>query len=199
MRCRPPRLFVAADAEPPAVAFTAAGPGAGGEVLLQGNLNLGLLVLGTYESGGDGVPGRFSRRFFARRERPPAPPSCGVAGGGFAGPAPEAVDLGAMLGRWRNAEPRPTAVAGIHLEQAGDDLRLRADGIDGAFASARPAVYACLDEAGQPSLCLLARCDFGRRRSELQLRVTGGVLVSAGFHAAGDRRRPFFVREFYHR
>lgn len=186
--------------------------GAGGEVLLQGILNLGLLVLATYEIPRGGGPGYFSREFFARRAAPPAaspgpgPDATTVFGqvfGHLAKPAP--VDTAPLLGRWRNTEAAARGLVEITVEDAAGDLAVRAlgSGEDGPvdWGPARTGVFACLDEAGKASLSLLASWDFGFLETHLQLRLPAGALASAGFNVFkdGSGRPSYVTREFFYR
>lgn len=186
------------------VAFSAHRSLAGGEVLLQGTLNLGLLVLATYEIPRAGGPGYFSREFFARRTAVPAA-SAAPAGttvfGHLAKPA--SVDTAPLLGRWCNSDPAARGLVEITVEDDAGDLAVRAlgSGEEGPvdWGPARTGVFACLDEAGKASLSLLATWDFGFLETQLQLRVPAGALASAGFNVFKDGRPNYFTREFFYR
>jgi hypothetical protein len=191
------------------VAFSAHRGFADCEVLLQGILNLGLLVLATYEIPRGGGPGYFSREFFARRAAAPAassePDATTIFGrlGHLAGPAP--VDTAPLLGRWRNADLAARGLVEITIEDDAGDLAVRATGsgeegpVD--WGPARTGVFACLDEAGKASLSLLATWDFGFLETHLQLRLPAGALASAGFNVFkdGSGRPSYVTREFFYR
>ena len=186
------------------VAFSAHRDFADGEVLLQGILNLGLLVLATYEIPRRGGVGYFSREFFARRAVAPAPspePDGTTVFGHLAQPA--SVDTAPLLGRWRNADPAARGLVEITIAGGAGDLAVRALGsgkerpVD--WGAAKTGVFACLDEAGKASLSLLATWDFGFLETQLQLRLPGGTLASAGFNVFKDGRPSYFTREFFYR
>lgn len=189
------------------VAFSARRRFAGCEVLLQGTLNLGLLVLATYEIPRFGGPGYFSREFFARHAAAPSAspePSGTTVFGHLAQPAP--VDTAPLLGRWRNSDPVAQGLVEITIEHAADiagGLAVRALGSGDVrpldWGPARTGVFACLDEAGKASLSLLATWDFGFLETQLQLRLPAGVLASAGFNVFRDGRPSYFTREFFYR
>lgn len=188
------------------VAFSAHRGFADCEVLLQGILNLGLLVLATYEIPRDGGPGYFSREFFARRAVAPSACSGPVGTTVFGHLArPASVDTAPLLGRWRNSDPAARGLVEITIEDDAGDLAVRALGsgkmepLD--WGPARTGVFACLDEAGKPSLSLLATWDFGFLETQLQLRVPAGALASAGFNVFkdGSGRPNYVMREFFYR
>jgi hypothetical protein len=181
------------------VGFSARHGGADGEVLLQGILNLGLLVLATYEIPRGGGAGYFSREFFARRAAPPGPDGTPV----FGPLATPAVDTAPLLGRWRNAEAAARGLVEITVEDDAGDLAVRALGSGDVgpvdWGPARTGVFACLDEAGKASLSLLASWDFGFLETHLQLRLPAGALASAGFNVFKDGRPSYVTREFFYR
>lgn len=186
------------------VAFSARRSFADGEVLLQGILNLGLLVLATYEIPRGGGVGYFSREFFARRAVAPAA-SSEPAGTTVFGRLvkPVSVDTAPLLGRWRNADPAARGLVEITIEDDAGDLAVRAlgsgEGGPVDWGPARTGVFACLDEAGKASLSLLATWDFGFLETHLQLRLPAGTLASAGFNVFKDGRPSYFTREFFYR
>lgn len=176
------------------------------EILLQGTLNLGLLVLATYETPRGGGPGYFSREFFARRAAVPSAstePAGTTVFGHLAKPA--SVDTAPLLGRWRNADAAALGLVEITVEDGASDLSVRALGSGEAgpvdWGPARAGVFACLDEAGKASLSLLATWDFGFLETHLQLRLPAGALASAGYNVFkdGSGRPSYFTREFFYR
>lgn len=199
------RLYAGIATDAP-VAFTARRRFGAHEGLLHGNLNLGLLVLGTYKTFGDGrSPGYFAREFLVRRSAPDAA-SPGTPGELFAGVAqPAAVAIEPMLGRWRNADASSRGIAEIAIGErpAGLGVRVFGAGTGGPvdWGPAAAGVYASSDEAGNPTLSLLVRYELGFMTSELQLRVPGGTLALANFNAFHDSsgRRDYFTREFFYR
>lgn len=188
------------------VAFSAHRGFAECEVLLQGILNLGLLVLATYELPRCGGPGYFSREFFARRAAAPSAssePAGTMVFGNLAKPA--SVDTAPLLGRWCNTDPAARGLVEITVEDDGGDLAVRALGSGEVgpldWGPAQTGVFACLDEAGKASLSLLATWDFGFLETQLQLRVAAGALASAGFNVFkdGSGRPSYVTREFFYR
>jgi hypothetical protein len=189
-----------ADASP--LAFTARLPGAGqGEVLLQGNLNRGLMILATYQwiSGDSVLAGRFSREFHARRESGfVAPTSIVPPEPAAASSVSASVDLREFLGRWVNTNPggdlRTLAIepseSRLCLHVVGSDRRLPA-----RWPAGESSLFAYLDESGHETLLLLGRFELPEGRSDLQIKVVTGTAVVAGFHARDDGRS-WFTREF---
>ncbi len=185
------------------VAFSAHRGFADCEVLLQGILNLGLLVLATYEIPRGGGPGYFSREFFARRAAAPAAssePDRTTVFGHLAKPAP--VDTAPLLGRWRNSDPAARGLVEITIEDDAGDLAVRAigSGEEGPvdWGPARTGVFACLDEAGKASLSLLATWDFGFLTSHVEANLKLGVAVLCIYQSFQDAsgRHDYFFREF---
>ena len=174
-------------------------------LLLQGNLNLGLLVLATFEIPRHG-PGYFSREFFAYRGAaiPPGPAAAGTTVFGHL-EKPASVSTASMIGRWRNTDPAARGLVEITVEGGDDALAVRALGsgelepVD--WGTAKTEIFACLDEAGQASLSVLATWDFGFLETQLQLRVPGGTLAVAGFNVFrdGSGRPSYCTREFFYR
>ena len=189
-------------------AFRAEHVGKGSRILLQGNLNLGLLVLATFKIPTAGGIGFFSREFFAR-SRLAAP---GMAASGDSDAlfeqfnTPEASGGQAWLGRWHNADSQTRGLLEITLEETGHGITARALGtpVSGGdppidWGHADTQVIACLDEAGQPSLAALATWKFDNLVTELQLRISGGTMVVAGFNEFRDGRMNYATREFFFR
>ena len=178
--------------------------------LLQGNLNLGLLVLGTYKSAAAGAAaGYFSREFFHRVE-PRA--SLDTAPAGDAGlfadvDVPDRVDAGSMSGRWRNADEHSDGIEELVVELR-DDGTPTVEVLGSSPAGAQPrrwgpaevGVYAAVDEAGHQTLSLLADYVTPDLVSSLQLRLPAGTLALAGFERFPGRDHPsYFTREFFYR
>lgn len=193
-------------------ALTAACRVGGRSGLLQGSLNLGLLVLALYRRSGAGGVGYFSREFFLRVGRPEDAALDTPAAGGLFPEVGEPVEADAQPfgGRWLNTDPDSPGICRIEIDAAaGGAPRVRAWGAGepqsepGArdWGAGETSLYATVDEAGQRTACLLAAYDFGFMRSELQLRISGGALVLANFNRFADAsgRRDYFTREFYRR
>jgi hypothetical protein len=193
---------------PELTAFSAIVEDEGSQILLQGNLNLGLLVLATFKVPMSGGTGYFSREFFAR-SRPSDPR---VAPGSSAESLfeqllqPASVGEDALLGRWCSADLQTRGVSEITIAYDGSGVTARALGaplpgsdspIDWGIADV--GIFACLDEAGHPSLSALASWEFDCLETQLQLRVPAGTLAVAGFNRFSDGRMNYSTREFFYR
>ncbi len=202
-------------ADPTVLAFTARLPGAGaGPVVLQGNLNRGLMILATYFGRGPAGPlnfgrgpagragdsplaGRFSREFLARRTAEFVP---GSADSGL--PMTVAgdldLDLGEFVGHWANAsehgELRSLDIAstatGLEVGVRGSGRRLPA-----VWPSGDASLFGYHDELGRDTLLLLASFELPEGRSDLQIKVVTGTAVVACFHSRSEGRS-WFTREF---
>ena len=177
--------------------------GEGYEGLLQGNLNLGLLVLGTYKTYTDGRPGYFSREFYLRTGEAPSsvgPTAEDTLFGGV--DEPTEVDPQPLVGRWVNTEAAARGIARIEIAPAHDAplIRVWGTGPDGPveWGQTRLGVYAAVDEAGKSTLSLLAKYTLASMESQLQVRVVAGTLVLASFNSFSDGRVSYFTREFFY-
>jgi hypothetical protein len=195
-------------ASPDLTAFSAEYAGKGSRILLQGNFNLGLLVLATFKIPTGGGVGFFSREFFARsRLAAPGMVAVGDSDALFEQfRTPEASDREAWLGRWHNADFQTRGLLEITLAEAGHGITARAFGTPVrcgdtpiTWGSANAQLFACLDEAGQPSLAALASWRFEHLTTHLQLRHPGGTLAVAGFNEFRDGRMNYATREFFFR
>lgn len=177
--------------------------------LLQGNLNLGLLVLGTYKTAEAGGVGYFSREFF-QRVAPRLPLDAAQPDGGelFADvEVPKQIDAQSMAGRWHNADPNTDGIAEIVIELPDGSSptvevlgSVPADEVPRSWGPAEVGVYAAVDEAGHKTLSLLADYRTPELVSSLQLRLPAGALALAGFERFPGRRNPsYFTREFFYR
>ncbi len=208
-----PRAYRGLGPSPAACGLTAERSADHHRVRLQGNLNLGLLVLCAFRSPLDG-PGLqyFSREFFAPFPVGPGPalgPGARAGGRGeifSAVSMPEAIDPAALVGRWRNAERGARGIREIRIgARAGGDLEARVLGAGPAapidWGGERLVPFACVDEAGGRSLGGLAAYDFGFMESHLQVRVPAGTLAVASFNIFkdGSGRADYTTREFFYR
>jgi len=191
--------------DPAPLAFTAQLPGAGeGEVLLQGNINRGLMILATYQwcSGDSVLSGRFSREFHARRDSGFVPPTSIARSAGPAGASSSTrVDPREFLGRWINAGDQGD-LRSLEISASGSRLLLNVRGSDRRLPSVWPDgeawLFGYLDELGHDTLLLLGRFELPEGRSDLQIKAVTGTAVVAGFHVRRDGRS-WFTREFLHR
>lgn len=178
--------------------------------LLQGNLNLNLLVLGTYKTPKDGGVGYFSREFFIREPtRAPTSKVKATSGELFSTVTPPAVlDTHGMVGRWRNTEDPTVGIQEIEILAANGGLEVEVTGSgENPWGRAEVGIYAAVDEGGHKTFSVLA--DYRRSDwvSRLQLRLPGGALAVASFNtfpendAPGqdDPRPDYFTREFFYR
>ena len=193
---------------PELTAFSAIVEEEGSQILLQGNLNLGLLVLATFKIPVAGGTGYFSREFFARSRTS----GTGVASGGSAETLfeqlsqPASVGQDALIGCWRSADFQTRGVTEITLAKNGAGVTAHALGaplpgsdtpIDWGLADV--GIFACLDETGHPSLSALANWEFDLFDAHFQLRVPAGTLAVAGFNKFKDGRMNYSTREFFYR
>lgn len=194
---------------PQLTAFSARCTDAGSRILLQGNLNLGLLVLATFKIPADGEIGFFSREFFARSRlsTPITRAAASDPGALFEQfTQSESVSMEAMLGRWNIADFRSRGLLEITVEEVGSGFTAGALGSPVSNGDAPVdwgvtdiGIFACLDDAGHPSLSALASWDFGFLSTHLQLRVPSGTLAMAGFNEFRDGRMNYATREFFYR
>jgi len=185
---------------------------------LQGQLKLGVLVLGSYSSfrDGSGRRGYFSREFLAVDPRA-EPEQGGAADVGtdgllrlldrdFGALADRgAVDPVTILGRWRNASSGARGIAEIVLEPRAGEVVLRVGGVGESglvdWGETRAEAFACVEEDDCASACALAAYDFGFMRTELQVRQNKGILAVTTFNLFRDDsgRSDYLTRELFYR
>jgi hypothetical protein len=173
-----------------------------GEVLLQGNINRGLMILAAYRehAGVEPLAGRFSREFFARHTLEPRPPANATSDRALfqAFAAAAAPDTSEFLGRWVATEPDGSDLAALEIHPSGSGLALAVEGtgrrLPARWSPGHARVFAYFDEAGRDTLLLLGSFAWPDGRSELQIKLTSGTAVVACFHVHGERS--WFVREF---
>lgn len=197
-------LYAGREDETP-VAFTARLPGGdGNEVLLQGNINRGLMILAAYRCSADAAPlaGRFSREFYARRDAKfvaPSSTSAGVLFGTIHASQPPVLEE--FIGRWINADPS-SSLPTLEIASDGPELRVAVEGTGARVPSTWPRVsaqtFAYYDELGRDTLLLLGNFAHADGRSALQIKVVLGTAVVAAFHQRDDGRS-WFQREFFRR
>lgn len=197
-------------------AFTARYDFGGFQTELQGNLNLGLLVVASFNRVGAGGYDYFAREFYRRGDPAVAPISASwtAAKGHVGGDDPvepdraepgQPFDGSEMFGTWLNTNPDPKDIV---------QLQIDSDGANGAVVrvlgthAPRPVewepVPAALFALGSGSR--LAKAFSARRHADgvsvaLQANIKQGVLVVASFteFADGSGRSSYFQREFYYR
>ena len=196
------------------IAFSTVHEFNGYTAILQGNLNLGLLVLATYKAYEDSAKpiGYFSREFFAHVDADAPPASRGgqdrVSTGldllfGLA-PGSNEIDRASVLGRWKNANGETRGIREIRFWEEGRLLlaQVTSIGPEGSVDWGTVPVdeYACLDEFGGKSMSLLVSYDVGFMKTWLQLRIPNGVLALASLTVFqdGSSRSNYFTREFFY-
>jgi hypothetical protein len=181
---------------------------------LQGNLNLGLLVVASFNCAGLGGYDYFAREFFRRgdpaatRASIPWSDSLGRVGGDDAD-EPAVASLGLpfdgseLFGHWLNTNPDSAGIVRLRIEADGN--RAASVGIwEAPEPAGRPAVPAALFALSSGSS--LAKAFSARYRTQdarvaLQANIKQGVLVVASFteFVEGSGRSNCFGREFYYR
>jgi hypothetical protein len=198
------------------IAFTASYDFGEFQTELQGNLNLGLLVVASFNRIGAGGYYYFAREFYRRGDPASAPLSTPwnaalgrVGGDDPPEPDPDAPGLpfdgSEMFGRWLNTNPESKGIAQLHLD---------GDGRNGALlrvwgAQVRqpvewdviPAELFALGSGSRLAKAFSARYDAGGVAVALQANIKQGVLVVASFTEFTDHsgRSNYFHREFYYR
>ena len=198
-----------------AMSFTARYDFGAHQVELQGNLNLGLLVVASFNRiGADGYD-YFAREFYRSGDRAgaPAAPPWSAAAGRVGGDDPEetvraipglSFEGSEIFGDWWNTNPNSKGIARLRIDaNARNGAIVRLWGADAPVPTEWGAVQA--DLFALSSASRLAKA-FGARYSAddftitLQANIKQGVLVVASFIAFdGDDRSNYFRREFYYR
>lgn len=111
-----------------------------------------------------------------------------------------------LIGRWLNTNPDTQGIAECEIQPDGDQftIKLSGAGADGpiSWPVARSKALANLEEeAGQRTIALAARFEFGFMKSEIYIRVNKGVLVIVLFNTFQDDsgRSNYLNREFFYR
>ena len=178
---------------------------------LQGNVNLGLLVLAGFHDFKDGSARSnfFSREFYysagagvdKRLARTPVTNSKKGS---------RNLDASALTGRWQNTNSASVGVSAIEIRENGEDLAVR------AFGAGEPGVVDWGEVAGraygkdfQSDEAMAFSATFhsdpagnsGGIRCHLQANIKQGVLVVAYFTEFDDNsgRSNYFAREFYYK
>ena len=111
-----------------------------------------------------------------------------------------------LLGRWVNTNPDTKGIAACEVQREGDlfEIKISGVGADGPieWPVVRTKALANLEEeAGQRTIALATRFEFGFMKSEIYIRVNKGVLVIVLFNTFQDDsgRSNYLNREFFYR
>jgi hypothetical protein len=185
-------------------------------VELQGNVNLGLLVVASFNRVGAGGYDYFAREFYRRSDRattPAATPwsaSTGRVGGDDPDKLTSAVaglpfDGSEMFGDWWNTNPDSKGIARLRIDdnaRNGAAVRLWETRTPGTvdYGSVQADLFA-LSSGSRLAKAFSARYQARDVDIALQANIKQGVLVVASFTQcdADDGRSNYFHREFYYR
>jgi len=198
-----------------AMSFTARYDFGAHQVELQGNVNLGLLVVASFNRiGADGYD-YFAREFYRSGDRATAPVATpwSAAAGRVGGDDPEetvravpglSFDGSEIFGDWWNTNPNSKGIARLRIDgNARNGAIVRLWGADVPVPTEWGAVQADLFALSSGSR--LAKAFGARYRADdfamtLQANIKQGVLVVASFtEFDDDDRSNYFHREFYYR
>ncbi|MBR0774228.1 hypothetical protein JQ625_05230 [Bradyrhizobium diazoefficiens] len=186
------------------------------QVELQGNVNLGLLVVASFNRVGQGGYDYFAREFYRRGDRSTAPAvtTWRATDGRVGGDDPDRSTAATsalpfegseMFGDWWNTNPDSHAITRLHIEGNGHNgatVRLwgaqRPEPVE--WGSTQADLFA-LGSGSRLAKAFSARFRASDRDITLQANIKQGVLVVATFNQfdAGDGRSSYFHREFYYR
>ena len=202
-----------------AAAFTAEITVGTCDIVLQGNVNLGLLVLASFNrrhnDAGPVVADYFGREFYRRADLAgaiagplwrtgDAPVGADDARQPDAPPPTMPFDRRDLVGDWRNTNPNSAGIARMVIEADGDGLRLDVAGVGHDAPIAWPRLAAgpfALDSGSAKAKAFSARLATDGIILDLQANIKQGVLVVASFTSFNDGsgRAGYFHREFYFR
>jgi hypothetical protein len=183
----------------------------------QGNVNLGLLVVASFNRVGGERYDYFGREFYRRGDPTEAPAA--IAGSRDLGPAagngqktePNAKKPGLpligseMFGNWLNTNPHSTGITRLRVDHDGNNgASLWAWGArlpQPAEWGMVPARLFSLNSGSQLAEAFSARYEADGMAVVLQANIKQGVLVVASFteFKDGSGRSNYFHREFYYR
>jgi hypothetical protein len=198
-----------------AMSFTARYDFGAHQVELQGNLNLGLLVVASFNRiGADGYD-YFAREFYRSGDRATAPAATpwSTGAGRVGGDDPQetvravpglSFDGSEIFGGWWNTNPNSKGITRLRIDaNARNGAIVRLWGADAPVPTEWGAVQAELFALSSGSR--LAKAFSARYRADgfaitLQANIKQGVLVVASFtEFDDDDRSDYFHREFYYR
>ena len=197
-----------------AMSFTARYDFGAHQVELQGNLNLGLLVVASFNRIGPGGYDYFAREFYRSGDRATAPAAtpwsatAGRVGGDDPDEAVHAVpglpfDGSEIFGTWQNTNPGSSGIARIRIdENARNGAMVRLWGARAPAPAEWGSVEAdlfALSSGSRLAMAFSARYQADDVAITLQANIKQGVLVVASFTEFDDDRSNYFHREFYYR
>jgi hypothetical protein len=198
------------------MAFTARYDFGAFQTELQGNMNLGLLVVASFNRVGALGHDYFAREFYRRGDRAASPVSTpwSATSGHVGGDDPDELDRAAtvlpfdgseIFGDWWNTNLDSKGISRLRID--GDRNNTAVVSIWGAQvpdasqqASVRAALFA-LGSASRLAKAFSARYEANDVAITLQANIKQGVLVVASFteFQGDDGRSNYFHREFYYR
>jgi hypothetical protein len=199
-----------------AMSFTARYDFGAHQTELQGNMNLGLLVVASFNRVGPGGYDYFAREFYRGGDRATAPAatpwsaSSGRVGGDDPDEAVRAVpglpfDGSEMFGDWWNTNPDSKGIARLRIDdnaRNGATVRLWGARTPAPveWGSVEADLFA-LSSGSRLAKAFSARYQAHDVNITLQANIKQGVLVVASFteFGDGDGRSNYFHREFYYR
>jgi hypothetical protein len=199
-----------------AMSFTACHDFGNNRIEFQGNVNLGLLVLASFNRVGRGGYDYFAREFYRRGDRAtrPSVTPWSASAGRVGGDDPDAAvcaepglpfDGSEMFGDWHNTNPDSRGIARLHISdntRNGAIVRLWEARAAGAVerGSVQADLFA-LSSGSRLAKAFSARYQAHDVDITLQANIKQGVLVVATFTRFGaeDGRSNYFHREFYYR
>lgn len=198
------------------IAFTAAYDFGGFQTELQGNLNLGLLVVASFNRVGADGHDFFAREFYRRGDHSAAPIALpwNAASGRVGGDDPSEPDPAApglpfdgseMFGEWLNTNPDSAGVARLRIDDDGSNgAVVRVWGAQAPHPiewGATSAALFALSSGSRLAKAFSARYATDDVAVSLQANIKQGVLVVASFTEFKDDsgRSNYFHREFYYR
>lgn len=183
-------------------------------VELQGNVNLGLLVLASFNSFRDGSKRSdyFGREFFYQADDR-APDFRSVQAASLPGytraeeidasVSSTRLDTAPLIGEWKNTNPKSEGITRVEVKAAGDQLTIRCHGAGDAKQhdwGEIPARAFAKDPSSEDAMAFSAFYDHGFMQMHVQANIKQGVLVIAYFTIFRDEsaRSNYFTREFYY-
>jgi hypothetical protein len=197
------------------IAFTAQYDFGGFQTVLQGNLNLGLLVVASFNRVGARGHDYFAREFYRRGDLVTSPMavSWSAAFGPVGGDDPierdpvepgQPFDRSEMLGDWLNTNPDSNGILRLLIDDDGrNGAVIRAWGAQVPHPvewGSAPAALFALSSGSSSAKAFSATYDTADVVVTLQANIKQGVLVVASFTEFCDDsgRSNYFHREFYY-